>query len=362
MFEISDADTINEKTSFSVRGIDCNINYCVYPARTPSPTPVNLLLMHGHSSDLHELDDVLEYLDTCNIFVFDQSNNGRSKDVDWQKVSPHYTEEVEGKAPVLYFLRDVTARFISQIIGENTPLRIAGGSLGANIALLLAERTPALPHLKDIVVWSPGSAWRADFATDLARNIAKGRGDRIWTDSASDCDDFLRTTFCEKVALGEVTAPGIYPQPWYWYWDRWGPDPYDKFPNLRVDPATEFCTTQAYPPMSARKARHIEKAFHKLRDEYVGSRARWHWRVAYEEIAVSHHLLVHELKCKVQFLAGAYDNVWPVDLRSATSALCDKAKEECADLGLAFNVIEGSGHSLHNEAPVALANYLRRPL
>ncbi len=354
---------VSESIRFKVRGKRVRIHYEIYRAKSGAPSAPHVLLLHGHSSSTRELDDVVPHLTDCNVYLFDQPNCGSSSDVDWEDVEQLYAGRTQ--TPILDFLTGVAGNFVRRVIerpGLLVPgvgLRISGGSLGGNLSLLLAERLPRLKWLSDIVVWSPGSGWNGNIFQTIAAGPALARAKKSWNEPRAK-HEFLRATFCENVALDQI-IPGIRPQPWYWYWDRWGGGAIEHFPDLRIA-GQPLCTAANYPPMSKTKADMIGECLKSLTRAYKPVRARWHWRVAYEQVIFSQHSTIDQLGSDALFVAGEHDNAPPVDLHGYTYALYEKAKAiHGTTLTISFKTIRGSGHSIHNEKPLELAELLRRP-
>src|SRR5690606_35878610 len=122
----------------------------------------------------------------------------------------------------LFFLRDVAAAFVEKVVKPRVgarKVRVAGGSLGGNLTLLLAERAPRYSWIERAFVWSPGSAWPTSASQSLGAGVARARSNHDWS-ATGQLRDFLELTFVQKTV--PVPEPKSWPQPWYWYWDCWG--------------------------------------------------------------------------------------------------------------------------------------------
>lgn len=352
-----------------LRGIDASLSYEVHPA-VKSDAP-HLLLLHGHSSSVEEFSDLLPALRArAHVYVFDQPGCGNSSDVDVAEVRRRYRGW-----PALWFLRSVCAEFVRKLVLPKLPgprsLRVAGGSLGGNLALVLTER--GYPWLRDAVVWSPASAWRGDFFQAAGSGAALRRAKEDWAGARRR---FLEDRFCRNV-VDVLGIPGLTrPQPWYWYYDGWGGGPRDYRPDFGKrgsrgqDPGGEgVWDAKKYPAMSRRKAEAIAGSFRQCREAYSARRAAWHWQVAGEQLGFSHRdrlrgpggkaPRIARLTRSVTFLAGEHDDAAPADLHRYTKELWAEASRWAkAPVELRFSSVPGSGHSIHNEKPAWLAALL----
>lgn len=370
------------QTTLKVRGIESKINYLRQPG--PSPTAPVILLLHGHSSSVHEFSDLLPHLEEkAEVFAFDQPNCGESGD--------------QARAPVLsawsdwdpyaglFFLRDLTDAFVKTIVQPligARKVRISGGSLGGNLTLLLAERNPRYPWLERASLWSPGSAWSASLGQSEGARVAYERAKRDWS-QPGELRAFLSLTFCQKTI--PLPAPPSYPQPWYWYYDCWGepqgpgqcttkgeggcPRCKGKKPKLQYDGAS-LCVADNYPGMGAKKVASIEGALNAIAKNLTPARAAWHWEIAAEQVELSHTQLLGanmlprlaSLQCDTRFMAGMEDRHFPAALFQDTQHLFKVASEHFAGKPGAPKIeshwFPESGHSIHNERPAAVASIL----
>lgn len=211
-----ESDTIVSLPTQSGANVTIKLHYARLRSRD-SNAPV-LLLLHGDSSSLHEFDTLFPHLPSrFETFAFDQPNNGQSGDIARDAVRTLYPSDAYHAFEGLFFLRDVVDALARSVIvpaiGARTVM-VAGGSLGGNLGLLLAERQPGYAWLREIVVWSPGSTWTDGGNKPLAAGVARRRADRRWK-MPDERDAFLAGLFCEPAVYegaGLVTAP---PQPWF---------------------------------------------------------------------------------------------------------------------------------------------------
>jgi pimeloyl-ACP methyl ester carboxylesterase len=354
------------------------------PIQPDRPT---VLFLHGHSSSVGELKDVFPLLEPhADVFVFDQPNNGDADDVKYATVTPHYQSPETKGYEAMFFLRDVVDAFVDTvvrpvIVGKTKGVIVAGGSLGGNLALLLAERVPTYSWLHAAAAWSPGSAWDASVEFALGAGVARERAKHDWSLPGED-EHFLRMMFCEPTvpnAVAAILGKKSYPQPWYWYWDCWGNhmaaacskqgegDCSDCRQQLVLGKATApFCATTSYPGMSKKKVDAIAEAFDSVRKSFTAHRRQWHWQVAAEEVAFIHTEpitvgTIPMARCGLigvptLLMAGDQDRFWPADLLTATKNVHDEAKQWGAPVR--WEKVADCGHSIHNERPDELTRLL----
>jgi len=362
-----------------VRGIKSRIHYLVQEG--PDDAPV-LLLLHGHSSSIGEFDNLLPELEgKAVVFAFDQPSCGQSAEARREPIFDVYRPLPWARHyEVLFYLRDLVHAFAWQVIrprvrASGRRVRIAGGSLGGNLALLVAERKPKHTWLEAAYCWSPGSAWAPDFTNSLAGPVTRGRADKAWTQE--DMRPFVIGTYVDNVVIGPA-----FPQPWYWYFDCWGEDAHpdcqkrgngacsrcEHKPDLRL-PDGERLSSDNYPRMSAKKARHIEAGLLGAAQSARPDRMAWHWEVAAEQVDLSHRQRltgglrrIERLQCPTKFMAGMEDRHFPAPLCDDTRACYELAVAQHAKNPAAARVsarwFDATGHSLHNERPRELAAIL----
>jgi len=344
------------KVSLTINGITCALNYEVHQAPPGAP---HLLLLHGHSSSIGEFADVLPLLrGRAQVVLLDLPGCGASSDVEAELVRAAYPNKA---APSLSFLADVVAHFVDDVVRPRldgrSKLRVAGGSLGGNLTLFMACRR-LISWIGSAVVWSPGSAWRGDLSQVLGAPTALGRAQQDWTGRRVE---FLTSSYAAPV------VPTLLPQPAYWYSDGWGGGSRDCLPNLSCDVPPFTCKSDAYSPMTSRKARAIESALHHANSRFTPHAAQWHWQVAADQLRYSHRSRIKldggrvgpriaALRAPTLFMSGEHDNRFPVDFVQYTRALSEDARK--GSQPVAFKVVEDSGHSIHNERPELLANLL----
>jgi pimeloyl-ACP methyl ester carboxylesterase len=374
------------EVEIDVRGIKTRIHYLRQDG--PSNVPV-LLLLHGHSSSVGEFEDLLPELDgKAVVFAFDQPCCGKSADLSHKTVADAYSNQslswTKGYE-TLFFLRDLAHAFVWKVVrpavrASGRQVRVAGGSLGGNLSLLIAERKPKYTWLEGAFCWSPGSAWGTSTGQSLGGAVARDLAARPW-DSALDKREFLRKTFVDRTV--PVPVPTSYPQPWYWWWDCWGESQHPECkgqgsggcarcqhkPKLQLPEGALLGPNDAYPGMGERKARSIEASLRGTSLSVRPARMAWHWDVAAEQVELSHLQMlqgglrrVERIQCPTKFMAGKEDKHFPAPLFQSTKQCFDVASAHFAGVPNAPRItehwFEHSGHSVHNERPAELGQVL----
>lgn len=376
-----DIDRVALPWRYKIGTTTYTINYV--QAGTPG-NPV-LLLLHGHSSSIHEFDQLYAHLvDRFHVFSLDLPSCGESTPVTLAAVNAHGAG-YPAQRRCLLFLRDLVAHFVDRVIVRAGlgPVHIAGGSLGGNIGLWLGcTESPTLAWLDRLTIWSPGCGWRFGH---VGRNLAlptaaTNARRRRWNEDR----------FWESAFGSSAPNAGLPPQPWFWYWDCWAqecpPDGTGGRPRCRflgggqcdkcslriedfdTDPdQPRLPPDHDYPPMGARKIQFILGAYRgHRRPPFDNRRAVWHWQIAYETIANSFAEprpqnggppRITRIKVPVTFTAGRADN-------DGNGGLFGPTRDLYVDLynsghrSCIARWIDRAGHSIHNERPVTLAEVL----
>lgn len=361
--------------TYRLQSIPGEIAYDISPCTGPHPEAApHVLLLHGHSSRMSEFDRLLPALTPhAHVYRFDQPCCGASSNVDAEAVRARFGGL---EPPSLVFLREVIGEFVLEVLRPRIPpgpsLRVAGGSLGGNLALWLGRRRPRYSWLRDIVVWSPGSAWKGDLFQTVGAPEARKRAEESWVDRGRE---FLEMVYCQAV----VEILGIRlnrPQPWYWYGDGFGGGAKNARPKLRLGPHIVLCEGEKYPLMTETKARAIEASFQQAAQDFEPARAVWHWQVAGDQLAYSHRDRIRlatgsgpatgELQVSAHFLAGEEDSFDPADLHRYTLELFEETHAHfqahpVPGIAVTWESKPGVGHSLHDELPEPLAQVLTDP-
>lgn len=379
--------TTRGTVDLDVNGIPSRIHYLFQPG--PDDAPV-LLLLHGHASSTREFDDLLPELEgKAVVYAFDQPSCGQSSEADRKRILDKYgavpgMRHYEG----LFYLRDLINDFAVTVIrpreqGQtNRRVRVAGGSLGGNLTLLVAEkRNPKYPWVEAAYCWSPGSSWAPDLKQSLGAQVARKRAQQTWTQA--DVDAFLRTTYVDNA----VPVGGGFPQPWYWFFDCWGEVDHPECKRKgngacsRCTHQPNLCLEEGKPPlgpshnytkMSEKKARTIEDALRSTKAAARPERMAWQWEIAAEQVEFSHRQRlvggrrrIEHLQVPTMFMAGCEDCHFPAALFQETEACYQMAlarhKTEPTAAKVSAHWFEASGHSLHNERPKELAAILAGP-
>lgn len=357
----------------SRRDMSVKIHYVRLRSRD-SDAPV-LVLLHGDSSSTHEFDELFPHLRSrFETFAFDQPNSGRSGDVARDTLRALYPGDAYRSFEGLFFLRDVVDAFVRFVVVAATggkPLTIAGGSLGGNIGLLLAEHAPAYTWLREVFVWSPGLVWTDGGNKPIAAGVARRRADHVWR-MPDELDGFLDSMFCRPaVDIAEVVkAP---PMPWFWDWDCWAASPADDCQTAgngcecHSQPRLD-CGAAAYPRMTRAKARRIEQSYMTLKSSTTAIRAQWHYEIFAEQVELSHWSVAVDGRARYEridrsttFMAGREDRFWPGALYQATQTLFGAAARRASpEVSIRGRWLEQTGHSIQTERPTVLAKLLAR--
>jgi pimeloyl-ACP methyl ester carboxylesterase len=362
-------------TQLTVKGVTSAINYVVQPSATG---PV-ILLLHGHSSSVEEFDNLLPCLaGVATVYAFDMPNCGLSDDLDRDAVITAYADPNYGG---LHYLRDLATEFATTVIasdlGSARAVRVAGGSLGGNLGLLLAEQVQ--PWVEQVFVWSPGSAWAPGYSQAVGGAVLRASAAIDWSQPAA-LDVFLQMTYRDKTLPPPLSSE---PQPWYWYWDCWGQPQGPGQCQRTGGGGCPLCATSRpnlvcangmplangnYPEMGPKKARAIEEALLRVSGRLTAARATWHWEIAAEQVEMSHldkdasgNTRLAYLQSDTTFMAGERDVFPPAPLCTMTKALYAHAVAMFGTNGsprIASHWFPDTGHSVHNERPSDLAAVL----
>ncbi|MFK7990345.1 MAG: alpha/beta hydrolase, partial [Sandaracinaceae bacterium] len=198
---------------------------------------------------------------------------------------------------------------------------IAGGSLGGNLVLRLAERQ--LPWVRRVVSWSPASI---DYSWDRSEllDLIKSEAVRQTLDGAvRPADEDSRRDFF----VGGLTS--IRNQAGYWYREDW-------------EPCAE---------------RFVDEGLLQIGETYDDRFRRWHFRVAHEQLVFSHleddpatgAPRFESIDVPVMLLAGEADDAVPMQTWTF-------ARRLSPHLGGGQTLfLEDTGHAMHSERPSLLA-------
>lgn len=318
-----------------VRGRTLRVRYTAAGA-VDGGAPI-VLLLHGHSSKLEELDRVIGELAACRdargapkycVLAPDLPSAGYTTRIDHEVVAP---VDAPG-APLLAFHEEFVEAFVEAVTREMGVEKrvacIAGGSLGGNLVLRLAERAPS--WIERYAAWSPASVWSA-LTNDLIKGLAprRTRINMLEAESPGSRRAYFKEVFATRICLTGRTQPEM------WYRDGF------------------LC-----------RARHINRVLWDRREIYGPEYRRWHWRLAHEQLIFSHVTPIggvapwQRIRGPVLLLAGERDNFTWTHIYARTRDLARK---------LASNGVRGAclllrhtGHSIHDERPRLLAGALDR--
>jgi alpha-beta hydrolase superfamily lysophospholipase len=331
-------------------------------AGTPSPTSKNVLLLHGHSSRLEEVEHLATGLASRGyvVLALDLPSNGYSGQLDHTHVL--FAEEPVRALPLpfaaeprttakhsslytLRFLLAVVHRFVEHVFAQHgLPPRIdlvAGGSLGGNLGLLLAALAPwdqpqrhrwvdpRLGWMKRVASWSPACLWNQP---NIATGTPHGR-------SLEPEEEDRRRDHLNRWMNVDHVFPVVIRQAEQWYRKGW-PD----------------------------KRRAIAEGWLARHETYSPLYRRWHWIVAHEQVKFSHQDPVLErdgsssgvpgyglVGGEVLLMAGTGDDFPNTHIVDRVEELGPKMPAR----GHAM-VWEDTGHSIHDERPNELTEVLDR--
>ncbi len=341
-----------------VWGLDVPLRYVL--AGTPTATSKNVLLLHGHSSRLEEVEHLTAGLvrEGYVVLALDLPTNGYSGQLDHKHVlfaedpirevplpyakEPRRTDR-HSSLYVLRFLLETIHRFVAHVFAQhNLPPRIdlvAGGSLGGNLGLLLSAVAPwdapqrhawvdpRLTWMKRIASWSPACLWDQP-------NIAAGEPHS--RSYESETDDRRRDHLNRWMNVDHIWVVVIR-QAEQWYRRGW-PD----------------------------KRRALAESWLARHETYSARFRRWHWMVAHEQVKFSHQDRVVArdgsgtnlpgyglVGGELLLMAGTGDNF-------ANTNIADRVRDlgpKMSARGQAL-IWQDTGHSIHDERPNELVGVL----
>ncbi len=316
-----------------------------YVLEGPEDAPV-VVLLHGHSSKLEELDAVVPALAArFRVLVPDlPGGSGFTRGEPFPAATA--TFRTAGLDYLLEFALGLVGllRERGELPGANRKVHFGGGSLGGNLSLRLSARASQIAGAGRFAAWSPGSAWHfpADPDGDTSSPwmvhgwaVAQERMSRLpaarskygWKDYAK--------LLTEPVKIAGV--PIVEAQPEHWYWSGW-------YPDLRQQ--------------------LFEECLEARREIFSPEFRAAHWQLAWEQMRFSHHGIAADATqpyraytAPLLLMAGCRDNLFPERLATATHDLY--AKMRAAKMkNVAWRGFCDAGHSLHNERPAELAEVL----
>jgi len=189
----------------------------------PSANPEVVVLIPGHTSRIEEYDGLVPTLSRRRrVLVLDFPGSGYS-----EKPERDYT---------LAFYEDTLTGFLDTLGVSRAHL--AGGSLGGNLVLRLAQRFPE--RFQRLVPWAPGSAWTARPRVAAVMHALTSQllfwpivriQSRYWySDDLPQKDMLLRTTFAY---YHEVMCPGFVQMYFGMAADQVGRTLFDMAPSIQ---------------------------------------------------------------------------------------------------------------------------------
>lgn len=293
-----------------------------------------ILFIHGHSSQAEEFEDLAPPLVErgFSVVAMDLPCNGYSSMFDHTEIADDQHTDTLEVFPVLEFIEQFIVDFVYAFgrgVGHDIRSQIAaviGGSLGGNMGLRLAQRDPSQhAFLSNIVSWSAASVWEPFTGLMLETGPNKARARMKEGPPPAPEESERRGEYFSRVFDDHIDVIKLYAQPTYWYRDGWEP-----------------C-----------KACHIAGARASRREIYNRFFRRWHWRVALEQLLLSHRYQnrYKNINSRMLLIAGEADDY-------AWSHIYDSTKDLAV---MAINtpgnrlLLKNTGHSIHNERPRYLA-------
>lgn len=357
---VSVTDQPQRDLTLRVWGLDVPIRYVL--AGVPTETSKNVLLLHGHSSRLEEVELLTQRLVDQGyvVLAFDLPTNGYSGQLDHKHVlfaedpiretplpfarEPRRTDK-HSSLYTLRFLIETIHRFVTTVFAQHDlPPRIdlvAGGSLGGNLGLLLSASAPwdqpqrhawvdpRLTWLKRVASWSPACLWDQP-------NIAAGEPHKRSYEGESE--DRRRDHMNRWMNVDHIWVVVIR-QAEQWYRRGW-PD----------------------------KRRALAESWLARHETYSSRFRRWHWIVAHEQVKFSHQdgVVARDgsntsvpgyglVGGELLLMAGTSDNF-------ANTNIADRVRDLGPKMGARGHALiwKDTGHSIHDERPTELANVLDR--
>lgn len=357
---VSVTDHPQHDTMLRVWGLEVPIRYVL--AGTPTATSKNVLLLHGHSSRLEEVEALTAALVKQGYVVLslDLPTNGCSGQLDHKHVL--YAEEPQRALPLPYakeprrtdrhsslytlrFLLETIHQFVQHVFAQHDlPARIdlvGGGSLGGNLGLLLSASAPwgrpdrhawvdpRLTWMKRIASWSPACLW------DQPGFAAGEPYKRSWERE----DEDRRRDHINRWMNVDHVVVAVIRQAEQWYRRGW-----------------------------EGKRRALAEGWLARHECYSPRFRRWHWIVAHEQVKFSHQDKVfaangqetqvrgYELiGGEMLVMAGQGDNFTHTNIADRVRDLGPKMPARGHAL-----LWEETGHSIHDERPRELASVLDR--
>jgi pimeloyl-ACP methyl ester carboxylesterase len=240
--------------------------------------------------------------------------------------------------PVLEFLENFILAFVAALsaqygIGEQLVGPI-GGSLGGNMTLRLTRANA--PWTRCAMAWSPASIWNS-----LANDLIKQAGPNHCSteghlpEDASARANFFNDVFVASTNIGPIQLVG--PQGSYWYRDDWQPCKSIMLGLAQLERAELY--NRIYRQFHYRM--DWEQLLYSFNDNDPGST-----QPRYASF-LSHLLLA----------AGAKDNNSPAtDIYDSARLLGQNLETTKANGSTLF--VEDTGHSMHDERPILMANQI----
>jgi hypothetical protein len=330
-----------------------------------------ILFLHGLDSRIEEMNDLanppsatangpliralLAAGKKCAVIAFDLPTSGYSEMIDHTMIAPSSATQFDtdplSSSPATYPLLDFVLEFVISFVGVldqqlnimNRILAVIGGSLGGNLGLRLAERADQ-PWVTHVVTWSPASVWTT-FNHDLIKGVALQTAQSYMEEDEAgggavparvrffyeSFDSPILSVLKLITGIGSSSGPT---QPQQWYRDDWA----CKGPYIADD--------------------RLER-----QEIYTPALRRWHWRLGMEQLLFSHwnndtpdgRPRYAWDNTPTLLIAGAADDYPYAQIYDNCGLLAAAASGGFVSYYLPLT---DTGHSVHNERPILLSQYI----
>ncbi len=341
-----------------VKGIKVRSRYILVESSPMEGMPLSsdakvLIYLHGMDSRLEESLDLIEAIkvkaressENWAVLAMDLPSSGFAS-----KINPFHISAISelGRPSHLFGfnansrqktdLLDFTESFIEEFVNEldkRLPIKgqieaVVGGSLGGSMALRLGRRFD-LWWIPKVVSWSSASIWHgfadgADPFKQLAVRTAWQRAVEL-TEGPEMRAKFFSEAFDGAVSIGPLMIVPEQPSQWFG--------------------KTYPCREEAIRNSKLERYEYYDRNFRL-----------WRWRLAAEQLVYSHQTAPDRTypryldNVKPTLLAcGEEDNFAFSNICSATMDVAKKMRQTKGK----FVLFKKTGHSIHNERPLALA-------
>ncbi len=328
-----------------------------------APDAIVFLYIDGMDSRAEEALDITHALHALGrqrnknytVISMDLPTSGYADNIDYNLIAPltaagHAGGGIDGLGfapnkyvvPIVEFDENFIVNFIKTLDRTTGVTHHAiypiGGSLGGNMAFRLGRPRPDAPWINTVVPWSPAAIWPS-LADDPVKHaglatpwyFAGGDPNFAQETPGSRRSYFYGGFDWQSKAAWVIPLGGGQPQSEYWYSNNWP------------------C-----------KHTHIKLARVERYETYDRNFRLWHWRLGMEQLLFSQqiykpgtteHLYLSNTK-RMLLLCGMDDT---------GGGLCEAARQVAPNMEMTPGralFLGGTGHSIHNEHPMFLAQQI----